>query len=66
MAKTVMTVENDRIDLICWKHYASLEGRIVERVIEANPGVSMTSMLPAGMSLYLPDIEPVRLEQTLW
>lgn len=66
MSGQVMTIDRDRLDLICWRHYGSLDGRIVERVLEANPGVSMTTELSAGTAISLPDIEPIRLERSLW
>lgn len=66
MSTQVMTVDGDRLDLICWKHYGSIEGRIVERVLEANPGISMTTELLAGVIISLPNIEPIRLERSLW
>ena len=61
-----MAVDGDRLDLICWRHYGSTEGRIVERVLEENPGISRTTTLSAGMMIVLPDIEPVMLERSLW
>ncbi len=66
MSKTILTVDGDRLDKICWAHYGSLEGRIVERVLEANPGISSIVEFPAGRKIFLPDIEPVELERSLW
>lgn len=66
MSMQVMTVDGDRLDLVCWRHYGSLEGRIVERVLEANPGVSSATEFSAGRTITLPDIEPVVLERSLW
>lgn len=62
----VLSVDGDRIDLICWKRYGSLDGRIVERVLEANPGLSLHTELSAGVPVNLPDIHLVVQEQRLW
>jgi phage tail protein X len=66
MSETIRTVDGDRLDRICWEHYGSLEGRIVERVLDANPGISSIVEFSAGMKIFLPDIEPVKLERSLW
>ncbi len=66
MSKTILTVDGDRLDKICWVHYGSLEGRIVERVLEVNPGISSIVEFSAGRKIFLPDIEPVELERSLW
>lgn len=66
MSTRIMAVDGDRVDLICWRHYGSLDGRIVERVLEANPDVSMVTELSAGQMISLPEIEPVELERSLW
>lgn len=66
MSAQVMTVDDDRLDLICWRHYGSLESRIVERVLLANPGAAMTTEFSAGVTITLPDIEPIELERSLW
>lgn len=62
----VTAVDGDRLDLICWKHYGSLDGRIVETVLEANPGMALTHLLRAGQEVRLPVIEPRPREQSLW
>lgn len=64
--KQVMALDGDRLDLICWRHYGSLEGRVVERVLEENPGLSTRTVFTAGTIVFLPDIEPVVLERSLW
>lgn len=63
---SVVAKENDRLDLICWKHYGSLSGRAVEQALEANPGISVTEELASGIVVLLPDIEPLPLERSLW
>ena len=59
-------IDGDRLDLICWKHYGSLDGRVVETVLDANPGLAMSSLLTAGQEVKLPIIEPKPREQSLW
>lgn len=60
------TVTGDRIDLICWQHYGSLNGRIVEQVLAANKGLAANVVLPSGLEITLPDIMPETLEASLW
>ncbi len=63
---SIAAKENDRLDLICWKHYGTLFGRAVEQVLEANPGISATEELASGVVVLLPDIELLPLERSLW
>lgn len=58
--------DGDRLDLICWKHYGALNGRIVEQVLEANPGLCATETLTTGQTIVLPDIASETEEQSLW
>jgi len=49
--------EGDTVDLIAWRYYGRQNDLIVERVIEANPGIADEGpVLPAGLRLALPDI----------
>lgn len=67
MIRQIMAIDGDRLDLICWKHYGSLDGRIVEQVLEANPGISLTTELFAGQMVFLPIINTSsQLERSLW
>ncbi len=63
------TKANDRLDVICGRHYGSQSGA-VEAVLKANPGLSNDGpMLPAGLMIELPNLDPVAaLSQTvrLW
>ena len=63
---TIRAVEGDRIDLICWKHYGSLSLRVVEQVPDANPGLSLFEVLPAGRDIVLPELDTAPKERTLW
>lgn len=60
------TVDGDRLDLICWKHYGSLNGRVVEIVLNANKGLAANAVLPSGLEITLPEITAKVLEQSLW
>jgi len=66
MATNYRTVEGEKLDVICWQHYGSLNGT-VEAVLEANYGLAeYDHFLPHGLTIVLPDItpptkEPVRL-----
>ncbi len=63
----VMAVDGDRLDLMCWRHYGYLRGRVVEAVLEANPGLAMRQLLTAGQQIVLPDITPPSIEaRSLW
>lgn len=63
MASEYITNDNDRLDLICYRHYGRLEGGIVETVLVANPGLSAKPyILPAGVKIILPEIPDSFLE----
>lgn len=53
------TSEGDTADLIAWKQYGTQAGRIVEQLLEVNPGLADRGpVLPAGLVINLPDIKP--------
>jgi phage tail protein X len=57
MALQYRTREGDTLDQIVWKHYGRQDGRHVEQVLEANPGlVEHGPILPAGVLIQLPDL----------
>ena len=62
----VTTVDGDRLDLICWRHYGSLDGRVVEQVLDAAQGLAMVATFPAGTVVPLPDVAIVPRERSLW
>lgn len=67
--QTYMTSDGDTVDYIAWKYYQTLEGRVVEQLLEANPGIAdLGPVLPAGVLLTMPDIAPEQQEQgaRLW
>lgn len=63
---SIIASDGDRLDLLCWQQYGSLDGRVVERVLDANPGIAMTHVLEAGQTVHLPYIEPSPRERFLW
>ncbi len=60
------TKDGDRIDLICWKHYGDISGRVVEQVLSANPGISVSTELNSGTMVLLPDLIQEVEEPSLW
>ena len=61
--------DGDTVDSIVWRFYGRQDGRIVERVLRANPGVSDYGPdLPAGLSIALPEVEqePASASVRLW
>jgi phage tail protein X len=51
------TKEGDTVDLIAWSFYGRQDARVVERVLEANPGLAdYGPELPAGVLVYLPEL----------
>lgn len=58
MALEYRTRDGDTVDLIAFKVYGNTAGGIVERVLDANPGVADRGpVLPGGLILTLPAIE---------
>lgn len=69
MMQTYRTSDGDTIDYIAWKFYQTLDGRVVEQLLDANPGIAdLGPVLPAGMRVNMPDIAPQQQEQgvRLW
>jgi phage tail protein X len=51
-----ITMQDDRLDRICQRHYGACRG-VVEQVLEANPRLADRGcVLAAGMRITLPDI----------
>lgn len=54
-----MTRQGDTADYIAWKHYGTQDGRVVEQLVDANPGLADHGpVLPAGILVDLPDVKP--------
>lgn len=55
MGITVLSRQDDTVDLICHRHYGYTAG-ITEQVLDLNPGLAaLGAMLPAGIAIKLPD-----------
>lgn len=66
MAKTIIALQYDTVDAICWREYGRSSG-IVEKVLEANPKLAEFGVfLPMGTEVFLPDIETAQqIKQTI-
>lgn len=49
--------DGERLDLICWRWYGTLSGRVLERVLDANPGLAARNpaALPSATVIAMPD-----------
>ncbi len=57
MSQTYRTRQGDVVDEIAWKYYGTRDGRAVERLLEANPGLAdYPERLPAGVIIAMPDL----------
>jgi phage tail protein X len=57
MSITYSTQEGDRLDLICYRQYGTLRGRVLEQVMEANPDLAQQPLsLPADIVINFPDL----------
>lgn len=55
MNNYVITKMYDRLDKICEKRYGDTDRRVVEHVLDSNPGLEKYDfLLPAGIKVYLP------------
>lgn len=64
-----ITSEGDTADYIAWKYYGTQDGDVVERLLEANPGLADRGpVLAAGVTVSLPEIEAATVTQgvKLW
>lgn len=53
------TSQGDTADQIAWRQYGTQTGRVVEQLLNANPGLAdYGPILPAGLVISLPDIKP--------
>lgn len=69
MSQTYRASEGDTVDYIAWKYYGTQNGRAVEQLLEANPGLAdVGPLLPAGYLLTMPEIqqEPEAQAVRLW
>lgn len=66
---TYIASEGDTVDLIAWKHYGTQAARVVERLLEANPGLADNGpLLSAGTIVTLPELDTAaeRTGTRLW
>ncbi|WP_456267640.1 tail protein X [Kushneria sp. AK178] len=64
MAQEYRTKRSDTLDWICWRYYGRQDNRIVELVLDANPGLAENGpSLPAGWVVTLPDINVASLRK---
>ena len=57
MALQYRTQTGDMVDYIAWKHYGTTDRGVVEKLLEANKGLSdYGPLLPAGVLVNLPEI----------
>lgn len=73
LAAFYVSKDGDTVDYVVWKHYqqqnARTGPRLVEQVIEANPGLAgVGPILPVGTRIKLPVIEVPDVKETvrLW
>lgn len=69
MTTSYTTSDGDMVDEIAFKQYGSTANRVVERLLEANPGLSdLGPVLAAGLVITLPTIDAAAKTQgvTLW
>lgn len=57
-----ITKDNDRWDLISFKHYQ--KSTLYEKIMNANPDVDITSLLPSGLKLKIPVLSQDELIET--
>jgi len=68
MSETYITVERDRLDTICYRHYGHLRGT-VEAVLKENPRLSeyVGGWMPAGVVIRLPVLASPKVARiNLW
>lgn len=54
---TYITRDGDTVDWVAWKFYGSTSNRVVETVLDANPGLAdYGPELPMNVEITLPDI----------
>lgn len=55
---TYIASAGDTVDFVVWRAYGTQDARVVERVLDANPGLAdLGESLPAGTSITLPELD---------
>ncbi|KJZ61717.1 tail protein X [Pseudomonas fluorescens] len=60
---THVTTEGERWDQLAWRYYGDAHRYLP--IVQANPQVPITAILPSGLTLAIPILEPVTSAQDL-
>lgn len=60
---THVTTEGERWDQLAWRYYGDAHRYLP--IVQANPHVPITAILPSGLTLAIPILEPVATAQDL-
>ncbi len=53
----IVAQAGDTLDYLCWRHYGATDNRVVETVLQANPGLAaLGPVLPAGTKVQMPEM----------
>ena len=71
MAITVRAMQNDTLDLLCWRHFGSSTASVVESALELNRNaLNEVAILQHGQLVMLPDppnnTAPAEKTLSLW
>ncbi|WP_185998225.1 tail protein X [Novosphingobium aerophilum] len=56
MPSSVIAMQGDTLDMICWRVLGTTEGEVVEQAYALNPGLAaLGTILPEGRTITLPD-----------
>lgn len=63
----VQAQQGDTVDLLCYRYYRRTQG-VVTQVLDANPGLCLTTVLRPGQWVEMPDITEPKQKDTvqLW
>lgn len=57
MTTTYTTSDGDTVDAVAWRYYGTTAGKVVEALLDANPGLADRGpILPAGVPITMPAI----------
>lgn len=65
---TIITIDGDMLDQLVFAHYGHTSGRVIEQVLDDNPGLANHGpILPANVQIRLPEILTAKKEGVrLW
>lgn len=58
-----VTSEGERWDTLAWRYYGDVSE--VERIITANPHMTITPVLPGGVRIFIPVVRAAELEHNV-